>query len=183
MCLLLFESKNEIVDQEVAKSLCASGSTIMLHAQNAYECVAMVHLLEKIEQPSSVEINFKNCKLKARQVPKLASVLSDQSKMIQVKGLDLSDNGLNDAIIADFFSRASSSFGSLEKLFLRSCDIGEVGFREIIDALANSSCKSLIQLDLSFNSLSVASLEYFQKHIDKDGVKKMEILILKGSLA
>ena len=182
-CLLSFESKNEIVDQEVAKSLRASGSTIMLHAQNAYECVAMVHVLEKIEQPSSVEINFKNCKLKARQVPKLAGVLGNQSKMIQVKGLDLSDNGLSDAIIADFFSRASSAFGSLEKLFLRSCDIGEVGFRAIIDALSKSSCKSLIQLDLSFNSLSVASLECFQQHIDKESVQKMEILILKGSLA
>ena len=183
MCLLSFESKNEIVDQEVAKSLHASGSTIMLHAQNAYECVAMVHVLEKIEQPSSVEINFKNCKLKARQVPKLAGVLGDRSKVIRVKGLDLSDNGLSDAIIADFFSRASSAFRSLEKLFLRSCDIGEVGFRAIIDAFANSSCKSLIQLDLSFNSLSVASLESFQKHINKDGAKEMEILLLKGSLA
>ena len=36
MCLLSFESKNEIVDQEVAKALHTSGSTIMLHAQNAY---------------------------------------------------------------------------------------------------------------------------------------------------
>ena len=183
MCLLSFESKNEIVDREVAKSLHASGSRIMLHAQNTYECVAMVHVLEKIEQPSSVEINFKNCKLKARQVPKLAGVLGDRSKVIQVKGLDLSDNELSDAIIADFFSRASSAFSSLEKLFLRSCDIGEVGFQAIIDALTDSSCKSLIQLDLSFNSLLVPCLECFQKYIDKDGMKKMEILILKGSLA
>ena len=183
MCLLSFESKNEIVNREVAKSLCASGSTIMFHAQNAYECVAMVHVLEKIGQPSNVEINFKNCKLKARQIPKLASILGNRSKVIQVKGLDLSDNGLSGAIIANFFRRASSALGSLEKLFLRSCDIGEVGFRAIIDALANSSCRSLTQLDLSFNSLSVASLECFQQHIDKDGVQKMEILILKGSLA
>ena len=180
MCLLSFESKNEIVDREVAKSLRASGSTMMLHAQNAYECVAMVHVLEKMEQPSSVEINFKNCKLKERQISKLASILGDRSKM---KGLDLSDNELSDAIIADFFSRASSAFGSLEKLFLRSCDIGEVGFRAIIDTLAKSSCKSFTQVDLSFNFLSVACLECFQQHIDKGSVQKMEILILKGALA
>ena len=183
MCLLSFESKNETVDREVAKSLRASGSTIMLHAQNAYECVAMVHVLEKIDQPSNVEISFQNCKLKARQISKLAGVLGERSKVIQLKGIDLSDEGLSDAIIADFFSKASCAFGLLEKLFLRSCDIGEVGFQAIIDALANSSCKSLIQLDLSFNSLSVACLEYFQKHINKDGVQKLEILILKGSLA
>ena len=187
MCLLSFESKNEIVDQEVAKSLHGSGSTIMLHAQNAYECVAMVHVLEKMdpEQPSNVEINFQNCKLKAQEIPKLATVLGNRTRMIHIKGLDLSDNGLSDAIIADFFSRASSAFGSLEKLFLRSCDIGEVGLQAIIDALANSSCKSLTQLDLSFNSLSVVCLECFQQYIDKDKInmQKLEILILKGSLA
>ena len=85
----------------------------MLHAQNAYECMAIVHVLEKIEQPSNVEINFQNCKLTARQAPKLASVLGDCSGMIQVKGLDLSDNSLTNAVIADLFSRASSAFGSL----------------------------------------------------------------------
>ena len=187
MCLLSFESKNEIVDREVAKSLHALGSTIMLHAQNAYECVAMVHMLEKIEQPCNVEINFQNCKLKehCQQIPKLAGVLGDRAKMVNVKGLDLSDNSLSNAIIADFFSRASSAFGSLEKLFLRSCDIGEVGLQAIIDALANSSCESLTQLDLSFNSLSVVCLECFQQHIDKDkiNVQNLEILVLKGSLA
>ena len=181
MCLLSFESKNEIVDREVAKLVHASG-TIMLHAQNAYECVAMVHVLEKIEQPCKVEINFRNCKLKQRNILKLASVLSDQSKVVQLKGLDLSDNGLSDTIIPDFFNRASSVFGSLEKLFLCSCEIGEVGLRAIIGALANSCCKNLTQLDLSYNSLSVACLECFQQYIDKDNAKKIEILILKGSL-
>ena len=183
MCLLSFECKNKIVDQEVAKSLHASGSTIMLHAQNAYECMAMVHVLEKIEQPSNVEINFQNCKLKARQIPKLASVLGDHSDMVQVKGLDLSNNSLNDAIVANFFSRAASAFGSLEKLFLHSCDIGAKGLSAIIDELATSSCKSLTQLDLSFNSLSVAGLECFQQHMACGNLGKMEILILKGSLA
>ena len=62
MCLLSFESKNEIVNQEVAKALHALGSTIMFHSQNAYECMAMAHVLDEIEQPSSVEINFQNCK-------------------------------------------------------------------------------------------------------------------------
>ena len=188
-CLLSFESKNETVDREVAKSLHASHSAIMLHAQNAYECVAMVHVLKKMDPDKScnVEIKFQNCKLKAhgQEIPKLATVLGNQARMVHVKGLDLSDNSLSDAIIADFFSRASSAFGSLEKLFLRSCGIGEAGLRAIIAALANSSCKSLTQLDLSFNSLSVACLECFQQHIDEDekNMQKLEILILKGSLA
>ena len=183
MCLLSFESKNKIVDQEVAKLLNASGATIMLHSHNAYECVAMVHVLEKIEQPANVEINFQNCKLNELQISRLASILGNRSKIIQVKGLDLSDNSLNDKIVTDFFSRAVSAFGSLEKLFLRSCGIAEKGLNAIVNALAKSSCKSLTQLDLSFNTLSTACLECFRQHIHEDNLQKIEILILKGSLA
>ena len=182
ICLLSFESKNEIVDREVTKQLHASGSTIMLHSQNAYECMAMMHVLEKIDQPSNVEINFRNCKLKARQMLKLASVLSDRSNIIKVRGFDLSDNSLNDVIVVNFFSRAASAFGSLEKLFLRSCGVGAKGLSAIVNALVESNCKSLTQLDLSFNSLSVACLECFQQHIAYGILEKMEILLLKGSL-
>ena len=181
MCLISYESKNENVNQEIFKSLHASGSTIMLHSQNAYECVAMVHVLEKIEQQCSVEINFQNCNLKSIHISKLTSVLESRSKLIEVKGLNLSDNCLNDSIVADFFSRAVSSFRYLEKLFLRSCGIGAEGLSTIVDALAKSCCTSLTQLDLSFNSLSVSCLECFQQHIACDNLKKLEILILKGS--
>ena len=51
-----------------------------------------------------------------------------------------------------------------------------------MNALAQSSCKSLAQLDLSFNSLSLACLECFQQHIHEDNLQKIEIVILKGSL-
>ena len=183
--LLLFESKNEIVDREVIKSLQASESPIMLHSRNAYECVAMVHVLEKIDEQCTVEINFQNCKLKATQISKLANALDkrDRSNVIQIKGLDLSNNSLNDSIAVDFFSKAVPSLRSLEKLFLRSCEIGAEGLSAIVNALAKSSCQSLTQLDLSFNSLSVGCLECFQCHINGGNLQKMEILILKGSLA
>ena len=183
--LLSFESKNEIVDREVVKSLCASESPIMLHSRNAYECVAMVHVLEKIDEQCTVEINFQNCKLKATQISKLANALDkrDRSNVIQVKGLDLSNNSLNDSIAVDFFNKALPSLRSLEKLFLRSCEIGAEGLSAIVNALAKSSCQSLTQLDLSFNSLSVGCLECFQCHINGGNLQKMEILILKGSLA
>ena len=183
--LLSFECKNEIVDREVIKSLQASESPIMLHSRNAYECVAMVHVLEIIDEQCTVEINFQNCKLKAMQISKLANALDkrDQSNVIQVKGLDLSNNSLNDSIAVDFFSRAVPSLRSLEKLFLRSCEIGAEGLSAIVNALAKSSCQSLAQLDLSFNSLSANCLECFQYHIDDGNMQKMEILLLKGSLA
>ncbi len=182
MCLLSFESKNEIVDQEVMKSLYSSTSTIMLHSDNAYDCMAMIHVLEKVEQQWNVEINFQNCKLKPKHISRLANVIGNQSQIIKVKGLDLSDNGLHETIVSDFFSRAATAFQSLEKLFLRSCGIQAEGLKVIMSALAKSSCKSLTQLDLSFNSLSMACLQYFRCCINEDSMQKLEILMLKGAL-
>ena len=47
-----FRLKNKTVHQEIVKTLHASESTIMLHSQSAYECMAMVYVLKKIEQPT-----------------------------------------------------------------------------------------------------------------------------------
>ena len=38
--------------------------TVLWCFQNAYEFVAIVHVLEKVEDPSNVEIYFQNCMLK-----------------------------------------------------------------------------------------------------------------------
>ena len=183
ICLLSFESKKEIIDQEILKSLHTSTSTFMLHSDNVYDCMAMIHVLEKVEQKCNVEINFQNCKLKAKHISRLANMLSNQSQTIQVKGLDLSGNGLHDTIVSSFFSTAATAFQHLEKLFLRSCGIQAEGLRAIVSALAKSSCKCLTQLDLSFNTLSVACLECFRYYINDDNLSKMEILMLKGALA
>ena len=181
--LISYESKKETVDREIIKSLHAAGSTIMLHSNNAYECVAMIHVLENIQQRCIVEISFQSCKLKPMQISKLSCALGNQCKIIRVNGLDLSGNSLNDSVVSDFFSRAVAALKSLVKLFLRSCDIGAKGIEVIINTLATSSCKNLAQLDLSFNSLSVHCLEYLQCHIDEGNLQKIEILILKGSFA
>ena len=183
MCILSYESRNRIVDQEVIESLHTPGTTLKLHSHNAYECEAMIHVLETIQQKYTVEINFHNSKLKSAQVSRLASILDNRSRLIQVKGLDLSNNNLDDSIVLDFFRRTVFALGSLEKLFLRSCGIRPESFGMIVNALTKSCCKSLIELDLSFNSLSVNCLGYLQQYIARDNMKRMKILNLKGSFA
>ena len=81
----------------------------------------------------------------------------------------------------EFFNRAVSALGCLEKLFLRSCGIGADGLSAVVNSLANSSCKSLTQLDLSFNSFSMTCMECLQQHITFGNLEELEILILKGS--
>ena len=179
--LLSFECRREDVDREIIKSLHAAGTTIMLHSNNAYECMAIIYVLEKIEQRCTVEISFQNCKLKPMQISKLAGALGNRSKIVQVQGLDLSGNSLTDSTLVSFFSRAVSALTSLVKLFLCGCDVGANGIRIIVNALAKSSCKNIAQLDLSFNYLSVDCLECLRSHIDGGNLQNIEVLILKRS--
>ena len=144
----------------------------------------MIYVIGRMKQKCTLEINFQNCKLKAGQISELASALESRSKVVQVQGLDLSHNNLNDSTAIDFFSRATAALNnSLQTLFLRSCGIGTGGLKAIMNMLAKSTPNSLKQLDLSFNSLSVASLECFEQHIACDNLEKMEVLILKGSFS
>ena len=45
MCLISYESKNDVVDEAIMKLLQASESAVMLHSHNAYECEAVIHVM------------------------------------------------------------------------------------------------------------------------------------------
>ena len=184
LCNYSLEAKNEATNREVVKVLStidSSGSASLHfgHSHNAHDCIAMMYVIENLEKQCSVEINFQNCNLKVKQVLKLASALGSRSNKVQVKGLDLSDNGLSDLVVVDFFDRAVAALLSLEKLILRNCGIGMKGVGAIMGAL---SSQSLRQLDLSFNPLSLSCLQTLQHHIDHGTLMKLEFLFLKGSL-
>ena len=189
LCYYSFEAKSKLVNREVVKALSMterSGSILVnfVHPRNSQSCVAMIYVIEHIDLQCGIEINFRGCNLKAKEISRLANVLSSKSNNVQVKGLNLNDNIiLDDSIIVDFFRRAAAALFSLKKLFLRNCGIGTESIRAITDTLAESSSQSLVQLDLSFNPLSVSSLRTLQHHIESyESLIKLEILFLKGSL-
>ena len=188
LCYYSFEAKNKLVNCEVVKALSMterSGSILVnfVHPRNSQDCIAMIYVIQSIDLECGIEINFRGCNLKAKEISKLANALRSMSSNVQVKGLDLSDNILDDSIIVDFFRTAADALFSLKKLFLRNCGIGTESIRVITDTLAESSSQSLVQLDLSLNPLSVSSLRTLQCHIEShESLMKLEILFLKGSL-
>ena len=187
LCQYSLESRSKTVNCEVIRLLSATDSSgyVSLHfggSHNAHDCIAMMYVIENIEKQCSVEINFQNCNLKAKHILKLANALGSRSNEVQVKGLDLSGNGLSDSVVVDFIYRAAAALSLLEKLFLRNCGIGTNGISAIMDVLSKSSSQSLIQLDLSFNPLSVSCLQTLQYYIDHGTLMQLEILSLKGSL-
>ena len=185
LCHYSFEAKNRLIVHEIVRALSMteqSGSISVNfgNPHNCQDCIAMIYVIESIDIHCSVEINFQNCNLKAVEISRLGIALGSVSSNVQVKGLDLSGNELNDSIMVDFFHKAAAALSSLRKLFLRNCRIGTETICAFTEILTESSSQSLVQLDLSFNSVSVSSLHALQHHIDS--LVKIEILFLKGSL-
>ena len=183
LCHCSFEAKNEIIDHEVVKALSTmddSGSVLLQFgpSKNAHDCMAIIHVIENIQQQCIVEINLHNCNLTAEQTCKLGRILGSKSDCIQVKGLDLSHNGLSDSNIVDFFHEAIATLLSVEKLLLNNCGIRTKGVSAMIATLTNS----VMQLDLSLNPLSMSCLQCLQCHIETGILVKLEIFLLKGSL-
>ena len=191
LCYYSLEAKNKLVSHETVKVLSTtdrSGAVSVNFARpyNSQDCIAMIHVIENIDQKCSIEINFQGCNLKTTDILRLTTALRSVSSSVQVQGLDLSDIVLedSDSVIAEFFYSTAAALFSLQKLFLRNCGIGTKSTDAIVNTLAQSSSKRLIQLDLSFNKLSIPNLRTLQNHIkSSESLVNLEILFLKGSLS
>ncbi len=190
LCYYSLEAKNKLVSSEILKVLSTtdkSGAVSINFARpyNSQDCIAMIHMIESIDQKCSIELNFRGCNLKTTDILRLTTALRSVSSSVQIQGLDLSDIILedSDSVIADFFYGTVAALFSLQKLFLRNCRIGTKSINAIVSTLTQSSSKTLIQLDLSQNKLSVSNLRTLQNHIkSSESLVNLEILFLKGSL-
>ena len=192
LCQYSFEAKHRIVDQKITEALCAQFSSSALGSdspmlcfscpQNAYNCMSVMYMIKSIEHKCSMKINFRNCGIAEAQTLELGKIIGSKKGKIQVKDLDLSENGLSDSVVVDFVDHAAAALQSLEKLFLCNCGIGERSVRAFLELLAKTS-PTLMLLDLSFNPFSAHLLQIVKDHIIvKDTLMKLEILSLKGSL-
>ena len=188
-CHYSFEAKSKIVSNEVVKVFTttkrrSTANLPLIHFGNprsAHDCAAILYLIAKIEQKSSVDINFRNCCLRNKQLGELATELARKQHLLQLKALDLSENQLSDEVVIYFFNEASTTFESIEKILLRDCHIGKVGMDVIITTIM-LKCKNLRVLDLSKNNNSV-SLHGIETGItSSDALSNLEVMLLQGCI-
>ena len=185
-CHYAFEARREEVNSEFVKvityneSIPSSGFTHLGNPHTAHDCAAVVHVLSNVQECSNIEINFRNCSLREKQVSELGYALASKLGKVQVKALDLSNNKLADKVVLDLFHKASSAFRMLEKLFLRDNLIGAGGTNAIVVALAKSP--TVTQLDLSLNPLTIRGLLALQDAVLSGTLANLEILFLQESL-
>ena len=154
------------------------------HSHNVYDYNSTIYMLQNVARECKVEINFQDCNLKSEHINGLANALSERSSIVQVKGLNLSGNKLNNSLAVDFFGKAASALKSLKILILRSCDIGTtLDIKAILSALTESASQTLTHFDLSFNPVSISFLQTMQQHIESHATfENLQNLSLKGSL-
>ena len=189
-CHYAFEAKNEAVNYEVVHTLPCSRAVaspsdlpckVFGDPHNAYDCDAIMHVMAHVCEACSIAINFRNCQLREKQVQRLGSVLHSKTETIglQVKALDLSNNRLTNKVVSELFSKASASFQSLEKLFLRKNCIGREGITTVMAVLTRSPRHSVVQLDLSFNPLTISGLKVLQDTVCCGILEKLELLFMQ----
>ena len=182
-----YEARNDVITNDIIRALTNSSekkSSIHFGDPNtAHACTAILYVIDSMQGLlCEMEINFKSCRLDSKVISKLEDILAKQPGQLQVRSLDLSDNGLSDDSVANLFHRALSSFQLLEKLYLRNNKIGGKSINAIVTALAKASSRSMIQLDLSFNPLTLTALQILQNAIKSDTFLNLEILFMQGSL-
>lgn len=183
-----FEAGTSDVIKDVVEALIPKSSSEIHFGDphTANECESIMYVIDNMHCHSSecdgMIINFSACSLDEKQIIKLTDILCKETKPPQLKNLDMSDNNLSDSCVENLFHRAIAAFQSIEKLFLRNNKIGIKGISTIMTALANSSSRSVMQLDLSFNPLTITGLQLLQDGIRSGHLINLEILFLQGSL-
>ena len=188
LCHCAFEAKSEAVTSQIIQHLRHNvDSRSFIHfsdPSSAHDCEGVLYVISNMKgsECDGIEINFNNSSFNARQASALADMLASKMGKIQVKDLDISDNNLPDDSVAHLFSKAVTSFQYLEKLFIRNNGVSQKGISAIMKALSASSSKTLVQLDLSFNPLTLAGLRVLNGAIKSGILPNLEILFMQGCL-
>ena len=188
LCQCAFEAKNVSITSEVIECLSdkVERETIIRFSgpSSQLDYDAMMYIMSNVRNSKckeiiKMEINFSSCALSVPQIHTLADALASAPKNMTVKDLDLSDNNLGDESVAHLFTKAASSFVSLKKLFIAKNNLGESGLTAVIKVLAKSSSRTVTQLDLSSNSLTLTGLWAFNRAIKSGVLANLKILFMR----
>ena len=195
LCHCAFEANNNsVVNNEVIQCLknysplylrqfegFFHSTVIRFDPHTAHDCAAMLYIIAKMQDCSSIEINFSNSGVTGDQIRMLTDVLASKKGTLQITKLDLNGINLTDSCMNDLFQRASSSFDhSLE--MLQCCGIRVESTSSITTVMEKSSFNRLSFLNLSYSSLEISGMQSLEAAIRAGSVPNLEALGLQRSL-
>ena len=184
LCHCAYEANNEVVNHEIvgflnneSHSFCKSlGCT---SPENAYDCAAVVHIINNTSECANIKIAFFNSGTRDSQIKTLTDALARKRGKLQIVSLNLSFNQLTDTCIADLFCRASCAFQSLDSLQLIGNTIGAYVIQCITTALEKSTLQGL---NLSLNPLAVPGILELENAVNTDKLTNLRHLGLMRCL-
>ena len=182
ICHCAFEAKNSTIDKKAIKAL--STPKHFGDPQTTHDCEAILYVIKQMgDLDAEVELNFNGCNFKEQQLHDLTKILTNKHNRIKVKSLDLGNSNLPNMKIADLFRKALTAFQSIEIIFLRNNAIGKKTCPDeaVYTMKALGFLKCLIQLDLSFNRLTIPGLEALHHNVKCGSLAQLEILLLQAA--
>ena len=189
LCHCAYEANSEIVSREIVNYLgkypiCTSEGIVgCIAPENAYDCEAMIHIINNTLECDKMSISFYNSGIRDNQIKSLTDALASKDGKLQVVRLDLSFNQLTDECIADLLYRASSAFQSINSLRLIGNKIGADSIQHVTTALARSIPNVLQTLNLSLNPLVVPGVLDLENTIYTGKLSNLRCLGLMGCLS
>ena len=195
LCHCAFEANNNsVVNNEVIQCLKKynplylrqfdgffPNSVIHFDPHTAIDCAAMLYIIAKMQDCSSIEINFSNSGVTGDQVRMLTDLLASKKGILQITELNLNGINLTDRSMNDLFHRASAAFNhSLERL--QCCGIRVESISSITTAMAKLSFNELYFLNLSYSSLGISGMQSLEAAVRAGSVADLRTLGLQRSL-
>ena len=189
LCHCAYEAASEIVSHEIVNYLnkhpfCTSRGIVgCITPENAYDCEAVVHIINNTLECDNMSISFFNSGIRDNQIKSLTDALASKGGKLQVISLDLSFNQLTDECIADLLCRASCAFQSINSLLLIGNKVGADSIQHVTTALAKSIPNILQILNLSLNPLAVPGILELERTVNADKLANLTRLGLMGCLS
>ena len=144
-------------------------------ATTPHDCVAVFHVLQHTTHCSNMEIRLNYCGLTDKLLKKLTDILFCVGSDVQVAQLSLTNNKITGNGITDLFSRASTSFSSLEGLYLSNNSIVNI-------SLLYLSCNRITNLLLTNNPLGVCGIQSLETAVQSGVLVNLRWLNLSNTL-
>ena len=114
LCHCAFESQNDSVTHTAIQFIDDMEFSLFDYdfrlLQNAYDFSALLHVIEKMEEYSSMKIDVSHCGVRKKQIRRLTDILASKQGKLRVQQLNLSGNKLIGECMGDLFTRASTAF-------------------------------------------------------------------------
>ena len=152
---------------------------------SAYDCAAIIFVISSIHEHNNIPLilDFSWSGIGDDSIRVLTDTLVSKNGALKIYVLNLSGNKLADNVLGDLFSRASAAFDSLQVLEISDNKIGTGSLMSIAAPKEKHHFKTLCNLDLSNNRLSVSGIRALDKAAKCGTFDHLHWLYLEGSLS